>query len=243
MRAMHPALERHTLTWTALRGLIDAVKASVVGNGDVDGDPYALRPALARPKIAMAFKAGLRMIAAYLRRFVLLLALELEHGLVDRLDPEAEPVRPKGRPEGKTAKPRRATFVVLDERLKREFDEGLRAWGGPLADKPLWQQPVVPRGRPVEMKGFYRQLDLLAAIAANPLPRALRLAWWLARCRPGPIVAPDLDYRPPDPCRRLWTLEPSLSFTLMATDIIARSRKRPPPLAPPRRAGPSIHVF
>jgi hypothetical protein len=233
---MHPALQHYALPLSVLRDLLAAVRASVVGNGDIDGDPYALRPEWATRKIATAFKTGLKMVAVFLRRLLLLLALELETGL------EPKPGVARIRQRRKAGKPGRLAFVVLDETVKKEFDESLRAFGAPLSEGKL-DKGFIPRGKPFPMKRLYRQLDLLAGIIADPLPRARRLAWWLARNRPGPIIAPDRHYHPPCPCRRHWTLEPSLTFDLMAGDIIRRSWQRPPPLEPRPRAGPRVRML
>jgi hypothetical protein len=88
----------------------------------------------------------------------------------------------------------------------------------------------------VEMANLYAQLDFLTGIAANPLAKAQRLAFHLARKRHGIIMAPAGPQR----IGGRWGTQVSTYFDLMALDIITKSRNRPPPLPPPRTHWPTV---
>ncbi|MEM6666142.1 MAG: hypothetical protein AAF638_07035, partial [Pseudomonadota bacterium] len=55
-------------------------------------DELYLRPSVLTRVAARRFRSGLKSLAAYLRRLILLLALQMEHGLVERAP---QPVREK----------------------------------------------------------------------------------------------------------------------------------------------------
>jgi hypothetical protein len=89
---------------------------------------------------------------------------------------------------------------------------------------------------PIDMTKLYAQLDFLAGIAANPIAKAKRLAFRLARTRPGIIMAPEGPKR----FAGRWGTQVSASYDAMAASIITKSRNRPPPLPPPRTHWPTI---
>jgi hypothetical protein len=222
---MHPVLSSCRIFLQPLGDLIAGVRL-------LDG-AGGMRPALAAKAVAARMAAGLRVIEAYLRRVLIVLALALEPTLVDIQ-------KPLRRPHGRRMKARSFHFVVLDSGacgLSEGWLEALEARRSHRHKAPL-------TGRtPVAMGHFYRRLDLLAAIAADPLARARRLAFRLALSRPGPILPPDRDMPPPRLLRRLWGTQTSTTFSLMGHEILARSRARPPEMTPIRRHGPSLLVL
>ncbi len=96
-----------------------------------------------------------------------------------------------------------------------------------------------PPGR-AYMVSLYRRLDLLAAIAADPVKRANALAWRIARGREGYIMPPDRLFRPPGCVRRLWRTETEMTFNALGYGIGTASRTRAPQLPRRERPGPRI---
>jgi hypothetical protein len=216
-KGVDPILASCRVFLNALRQLIDAVRATDGMSG--------LRPAYGSKVIAAKMAAGIRMVEAYLRRVLLVLAFELEPTLVDAL-------RPVARPHGRKSKARAAPFKVLDWRGQRFPDDGLTV--------AARKQPAAQgRAQPVALGRLYTRLDQLAAIAANPLIRARRLAFHMARSHAGPILAPDKALRHV----QRWGVETAATFSLMAHVIVTKSRERPPSLAPPRRNLPTVTLL
>jgi hypothetical protein len=172
-----------------------------------------------RKAVAERLVSGLRLLRAFLRRLVILIALELEWSLVDTRGPMK-------RPHGRKMKPSSAKLSLTC------FD----------ADKVSpWLNNDGPSNPPVyvDMAGLYAQLDFLSGIAANPLAKAKRLAFYLARKKHGLFMAPSGPWRIPG----RWGTQVSTYFDLMAGDIITKSRNRPPPLLPRRTHWPTINVL
>jgi hypothetical protein len=195
-------------------------------------DSLHLRPALARQAVAARLRSGMIVLRAFLRRLIILIALELEWGLVDTRGPMK---RPHGRRKSKSS----AGFSL------RGLDtQGASPWLN--ADGPDFK-PVVKTDdghrnyTPVEidMAKLYAQLDYLAGIAANPLAKAKRLAFHLARNYQGIIIAPQGPKR----IAGRWGTEVRASFDAIAGAIMTQSRNRPPPLPPPRTHWPTITAF
>jgi hypothetical protein len=219
-RPMHPVLSSCRVFLTVLRDLIAGVRAKA----------GVARPAFASQAVTRQVAAGLRLVEAYLRRVLIVMALEIEPSLVDAAAQDDS--GPLPRPDGRKRASSSAGFRVLDDgRLPLRED-----WHLEVRD---WHRPTAASRAPMAMGRLYRRLDQLAAIAADPLRRARRLAFHLARCRPGLILAPDIEMRPP----LTWRPEAALGFNALAHEIINRSRNRPPPLPPPRRHGPSVIVL
>jgi hypothetical protein len=112
---------------------------------------------------------------------------------------------------------------------------------GPQFKTPMKSQNEEGTNPPVyvDMAGLYAQLDFLSGIAANPLAKAKRLAFHLARKRHGLFMAPSGPWR----IAGRWGTQVSTYFELMAGDIITKSRNRPPPLPPPRTHWPTVSVL
>jgi hypothetical protein len=141
--------------------------------------------------------------------------------------------RPHGRKaRNKGQKP--PHFVILTERWAPFPADGL--------DHLKKRQPLSfdandrAAPKPVAMARLFQRLDLVSAISKAPLARARRLAFYLARNREGPILAPDPRRRPPS----YWNTDARATFDALAHNIITRSKARPPPMAPVRNCWPTI---
>jgi hypothetical protein len=194
-------------------------------------DSLHLRPALARKAVAARLAGGLRLLRAFLRRLIILIALELEWGLVDA---RGEMKRPHGCKSKSSAG---FSIAGLDT-------QGASPWLN--ADGPDFK-PVVKDDDghrnytpvDIDMAQLYAQLDYLARIAADPLAKAKRLAFHLARNYEGIIMAPEGPRR----IAGRWGTEVSASYTAIAGAIMTQSRNRPPPLPPPRTHWPTVTAF
>ena len=195
-------------------------------------DNLHIRPPLACKAVAARLASGMRLLRAFLRRLIILIALDLEWNLVDT---RGEMKRPHKRPSKSSS----ASFS-----LKGLDADKVSPWlnsDGPqfktvlqTGDGQAYTLPV-----PIDMAKLYAQLDFLGKIAANPLAKAKRLAFHLARTRQGIIMAPEGPQR----IAGRWGTEVRASFDAMAASIITQSRNRPPPLPPPRNQWPTIAVF
>jgi hypothetical protein len=169
LRPMNPLASFAFLIATA-QSLVDAVSAR---------DAVYLRPATARQAVAMRLASGLAVLRHFLRRLLILIALDLEWGLVDSRGPMK-------RPHGRRSK-------TLSKFSLNCFDP----------DKPSpWLNAAGPQFKPIVRTGYqgpvevdmaklYAQLDFLSKIAADPAAKAKRLAFHLARKRHGILMAPE----------------------------------------------------
>ena len=183
------------------------------------------RPAKATKAVAKRLRQGLAVLEAYLHRLVMLLALTIEPSLV-HVEHELKRPREKDR---------------LANRLR---PRSVRLFA-PQADWPedgverSVRRRVIVRGD-VPLAPLHARLQALEKVMANPMARARRMAWQLARTRPGILLAPTSRTGVPN----RWGTEPSALYDAMAADIPRLSRDRPPPL-PPRRSKrwPSITLL
>jgi hypothetical protein len=188
-------------------------------------DNLHLRPEVARKAVAVRLASGLRLLRAFLRRLIILMAVELEWTLVDTRGPMK-------RPHGRPSKPTLASFSIkgLDAPIASPWLDGY----GPQF------KPVIRTGRvgpvDVDMSNLYAQLKFLSRIAANPMAKAQRLAFHLARTYEGIIIPPDGPKR----IAGRWGTQVSAFYAAMRSSIITQSRNRPPPLPPPRNIWPSV---
>jgi hypothetical protein len=194
-------------------------------------DNLHIRPALARQAVAARLRSGMIVLRAFLRRLIILIALELEWSLVDAR-------RAMKRPHGRKLKS--SPGFSLGGLDTNKVSPWLNADGPNF--KPVvktdhtqgYNTPVM-----IDMAKLYAQLDYLAGIAANPLAKAKRLAFHLARNYQGIIIAPDGPKR----IAGRWGTQVSAIYTAIAGSIITQSRNRPPPLPPPRTHWPTITAF
>ena len=189
-------------------------------------DNLHLRPALARRSVAARLASGMRVLRAFLRRLIILIALDLEWGLVDTRGAMKRPHK------------RKSASSCAGFSLKGLDADKVSPWlnsDGPqfktVQDSQTYSTPI-----PIDMTKLYAQLDFLAGIAANPIAKAKRLAFHLARTRHGILMAPEGPTR----IAGRWGTEVRASFDAMAASIITQSRNRPPPLPPPRNQWPMI---
>jgi hypothetical protein len=190
-------------------------------------DNLYLRPSLACKAVAARLRSGLIVLRAFVRRLIILMALEMEWGLVDK---RGEMKRPHGR---KATSRAALTLTAFDGRKASPWESG---YGPSFKVKP---KTIDFTPQPVDMTKLYAQLDYLSKIAANPMAKAKRLAFRLARTYQGIIMAP----RGPERIAGRWGTEVSASYDAMACSIMTVSRTRPPPLPPPRMQWPTITVL
>jgi hypothetical protein len=191
-------------------------------------DDLHIRPPLASKAVAARLVSGMRLLRAFLRRLVILIALEMEWSLVDT---RGEMKRPHGRKA--TSSSMKFSLTCFDADRVSPWLNG----DGPAFKTRLKAGESTPM--PINMTKLYAQLDFLAQIAANPIAKAKRLAFHLARKRHGIIMA----QQGPKRIAGRWGTQVSASFDAMAASIITQSRNRPPPLPPPRNQWPTITVF
>ena len=238
---MHPVLQSCHLLLRLVCGFIAGVRYSGFTGGSQGSGFVATKAA------AQRLVAGLRLAEAYLRRVLLIMALELEPTLVDV-------PQPLGRPRNSATKTKvveaRAVFKVFQN--VRAIPEGVltKMRQGDFSGTQALHDHAQPK--PVFIGRLQARLDNLAKIAGDPVSRARRLAFHFASKRPGPMFEPDRHVRPSNSLgrlRRLWNTETSATFDAMGMDIRTKSRARPPPLTrppplPPRRSyGPSNLVL
>jgi hypothetical protein len=187
-------------------------------------DQLHLRPSWASKAVASRLASGLIVLRAFLRRLVILIALELEWGLVDTRGAMKRPHKRKSK-----------SRAVLS--LGGLDTQGASPWLNVVG--PQFKARVkTGNNGPVEvdMAKLYAKLDFLAAIAANPVAKAKRLAFHMSRTYEGIIIAPQGPKR----IAGRWGTEVRASYDAIAAAIMEQSRNRPPPLPPPRTYWPTI---
>jgi hypothetical protein len=216
---MNP-LASFTMLIATAQSLADAVKTR--------DNVYFRRPT-ERGAVATRLVSGLRLLRAFLRRLVILIALELEWSLVDARGPMKRPHKRKMKPSSA-----KLSLTCFDADKVSPWLNNV----GPSFKPRAMSQNEHGTNPPVyvDMTNLYAQLDFLSGIAANPLAKAKRLAFHLARKKHGLFMAPSGPWRIPG----RWGTQVSTYFDLMAGDIITKSRNRPPPLPPPRTHWPTI---
>jgi hypothetical protein len=190
-------------------------------------DSLHLRPPFALKAVAARLVSGLIVLRAFLRRLVILIALDLEWGLVDTRGALKRPHKRKAKS---------SCGFSLRGLDPNKVSPWLNAVG-PNFNAKVVQAPTTPV--PVDMARLFAQLNFLSKIAANPLAKAKRLAFHLARTYEGIIIAPIGPKR----IAGRWGTQVRASFDAMAGAIMTQSRTRPPPLPPPRNQWPMITAF
>ncbi len=197
-------------------------------------DELITRPLFVRKAVAARLRAGIRALTAFLRRILILMALEIEHDLVAKV--QAENLARAKASMPLTKKP----FLLIYPKSDRPQDFDFRptfgaSVGSNLPSFDASSLPVtVPIGR------WLAQLDHLHKIALDPLAKARRLAFSLARSHHGILMAPPEHPR----IMRRHGREATAIYDAMAAQIMHKSRSRPPPLPPPWRGPkPMITVF
>ena len=210
-------LTSHQFVLTQARYIYDRVLGR-------DGLMY--RPDFGTKAIAGRLKTGIRALAAFLRRILILIALEMEPSLV-HIDRPENLARSKGK---KFRPPSPARFIIYPDK----FQPQLPAWFDPSPwDQSHYKAPMVREPHTtVPLSQLFSQLDHLRDIAKDPIAKARKLAFYLARSRHGIILPPPDN----NVTMRRWGLEPSALYDAMGFRISYDSAIRPPPL-PPRWRG------
>ena len=189
----------------------------------VSRDNLQLAPSQLSKAAAARLRQGIRALEAYLRRVLFCLALALEPNLT----PETRARNPRERKPVFVSKP---YFALLTSQADcPDFAELLH---DPWADP----KPRPPRGLPVFAAPLLARLSALKALLEAPTGRAKRLAFHLARRRPGWLMPPGREADVP----RRWGTELSALYTSMAHLIVEASKARPPPLGPVPSMPPRI---
>lgn len=193
-------------------------------------DDGHLAPETLTRAAAARLRSGIRALEAWLRRVILCLALQLE----PTLQPDRSEYVKLDRPR-RLAPPRPRLRMFADGRLLfagERFPRGGLPASGPRAGlaRPdtIWAAPLLAR------------LAALRPLIEAPDARARRLAFHLARRRPGPLPVPGARgaVRP-----RQFGTEASALYDALAPAILMASRARPPPIGPRPRAGPRIRLI
>lgn len=184
-------------------------------------DQAHLRPAHLSQAAARRLRAGIRALEAYVRRLILLLALRLEPDL-PRDTSEVPLYHWPRNPRQETARLRMFT--------------GDRMGMAPALSSRFAPDRTAP-GAPVRLDPLLTRLGTLKDLLEAPDKRARRLAFHLARNRPGLLAPPGLGRVG---VRPRYGTEVSALYDGMAQAILSQSRARPPPLGPMPRPGPRI---
>jgi hypothetical protein len=182
--------------------------------------------------VAQRLVSGLRILRSFLRRLIILIALELEWNLVDTRGPMK---RPHGRKMKASSSKLSLTCFDTDKVSPWLNNDGPQFKPRVMSQNEEGTNPPVY----IDMTDLYAQLDFLSGIAANPLAKAKRLAFHLARKKHGIFLAPSGPSRIPG----RWGTQVSAYFDVMATNIVTQSRNRPPPLQPQRTHWPTITLL
>jgi hypothetical protein len=191
-------------------------------------DSLHLRPDYARKSVAARMKSGLIVLKTFLRRLIILIALDLEWGLVDTRGEMKRPHRRKAKPSDGFQ------LSLLDAQKGGHWLANYNPDHYPRAksQRDYGTNPAVT----VDMAKLYAYLAFLSRIADNPYPKAKRLAYHLARNRPGYILASEGPKR----IAGRWGTEIRAHYDGLPALIVDQSRNRPPPLPPPRNQWPMI---
>jgi hypothetical protein len=191
-------------------------------------DNLHVRPDIVRKAVAMRLASGLIVLRTFLRRLIILIALDLEWRLVDKRGPMKRPHKSKAKPGAKFHLP------ILDAQKGGHWlynhnpdnYPGKKSYRGDLTNPAVY----------VDMAKLYAKLDFLAGIAADPFPKARRLAYHLARTHTCII----LPREGPEQIAGRYGTQVRAYYDNLPTMILEASRNRPPPLPPPRNHWPMI---
>ena len=228
---MNPVLQSSQFVLRLVRDFIAFMHYAACGAGSLQASGFAPSRAAAQRLVA-----GLRLAEAFLRRVLILMALELEPTLVDVPQKLARPrdARPVDRAKKPKAKAEFPSFKIfqkmpaIPEAVMTKMRDGEFRRVNTSDD----------HRQPVYIGRLTARLDNIAAIAADPLARAMRLAFHMARHRHGPMFEPDRHVGPSSSLgrvRKLWNTEIPSSFDAIGEQIRTKSRARPPPLSPRSR--------
>jgi hypothetical protein len=196
------------------------LRTRVIGASELMG-----RPAFVRKAVAARLRKGVRALEAFLRRILILMALDIEPDLVARLQRENLARAKERKVRARTAFLR--IFPTPDGAHTFDFKQRF----GALCASDLFPYAAALPPQTVPIGRWLVQLDHLQTIIGDPIAKARRLAFSLARRRHGLLMAPPQHPRVMAGCGT----EPNAMYDAMAFQIMQKSRSRPPPLPPPRR--------
>lgn len=196
------------------------LRARVIGASELMG-----RPAFVRKAVAARLRQGVRALEAFLRRILILMALDIEPDLVAQIQPEN-----LARAKGRKVRARKVFLRIFPTPNGAHTFDFKQRFGAPCASGLPSHAAALPPVT-VPIGHWLQQLDYLQTIITDPIARARRLAFTLARSRHGLLMAP---HQHPRVMRGCGT-EPNAIYDAMAFQIMQKSRSRPPPLPPPRR--------
>jgi hypothetical protein len=207
--------------------------ARAIGKSELMG-----RPEFVRQAVAARLRAGVRALEAFLRRLLILMALEIEPDLIAVVRPE-NLARAKARKMPRAKKPFLQIYPMPDRPYSFDFGSMFGVLRAPCASDIHSHAAILPPVT-VPIGRWLEQLDYLHDIIKDPFAKARRLAFSLARQRHGLLMAPPQHPR----VMRGQGTEATAIYDAMAFQIMAKSRSRPPPLPPPWRGPkPMITVF
>ncbi|MEM1088526.1 MAG: hypothetical protein AAGH90_12430 [Pseudomonadota bacterium] len=155
-------------------------------------DDLHLSPTLISKAAARRVAQGIRVIEAYLRRMLILLALSLEPTLKPDTRERAVHFWPPRNP--RDPRPDFKFRVFKNEGIESALSTRFEA----LRARP--KRPKIDRAQ-VPARPLIERMKALRTLMANPDARARRLAWTLARRRPGLMLAPGHPRRSQKPPR------------------------------------------
>jgi hypothetical protein len=215
------------------------MSARVMGKSELMG-----RPQFVIKAVAARLRIGVRAVEAFLRRILILMALEMEPDLVFVLKPENMARKKEAdRLKLRAKKPHFRVYTMPDKPYYFDFDAKFppeyKLYDPDRKNAHTDADTHVATREPVKVDigNWLARLDQLQDIALNPIAKARRLARSLAKTRPGILRGPPQHHRV---MRRQGT-EAEAIYDAMAFQIMTKSRSRPPPLPPPRR-GPKPSV-
>ncbi|MEM0985350.1 MAG: hypothetical protein AAGJ32_03810 [Pseudomonadota bacterium] len=214
-----------TDTIEELRPFGEQLYTRVIGRDDLHLAPdFLTRAAAAR------LKAGIAMLESWIRRALILLALEIEPTLSNDDHPHIRYYR-----ERKLSSPTHSLRIFPSGApFDRTRFEALKA--AARAKSQTYPGHHQPSG-PIDSGPLLSRLAALKALIDDPAARARRLAYHLARRRPGLLRAPP--YRGPHSGQQFGT-EPGALHDSFAVAILEQSRARPPPLGRAPNNSPRI---
>lgn len=189
-------------------------------------DNVHLAPQAVPHAIARRLRAGIKVVEAYLRRLILLLALKLELDLI--LD---------------------QSIYVKTHHTERPRETSGSQWHVLASPAPVaWLDQTstgdmfghLPNRYQVPIIAMLARLAALKALIKVPDARALKLAHHLRRKHNGPLQPASLQGRGL-PAR--YGTEVSMLYNSFAHAISVTGQARPPPIGPRPRAGPRIRCL
>lgn len=199
----------------------DLLVARVLSRDNIHLAPKALhRAAITR------LRQGIRALEAFLRRLLVLMALELE----PKLKPN-QTERPITTNRAKSDGKSHSFPIFIGERAPPDIISD--PWAKTAARHREYGQ-MVPAG------SLIAHFHYLKALLEQPEKRARHLAFQLARRRPGLVIPPGVNQKG---VPNRYGTEVSALYDAMAQGIWNAGRARPPPIGPVPKPPPRIRML